>query len=930
MSTSWTVLVIANSVDSDNDYKKQLHQDESVTYRILSEQNNEPILTLAQSRQIDGILFELRFPHDDSIKLLGQLKEQMGDLCPPIVVIDGGDTKIAVQAFKNGAVDYLVKEQVTPDDLRLAMRSAIENAELRRQLQRSQEQFQISVENMLDCFGLFSAMRDETGRIVDFRIDYLNAAACENNQMPKSMQIGRGLCEMLPAHRESGLFDEYCRVVEHGEPLIKDSLVYNDIYGDRRLIRVFDIRATKLSDGFVASWRNVTERKRLELELRQTVTDLQQQQNRLQMLIDTAPIGIGIGTADGNVKVMNDTMLHMHGYTREEFEEQGMNWRDFIPPEFSEQTKQAMAQVEHQGFIPPAEKELLRRDGTRLPIWISGMQWIEGTDEHVAFAVDLTERKQAEEALRQSEDRLRMAIESAQLGTWDWNLITNELIWDVGCKAMFGLPPEAKSSIEVFFEGLHPDDRDRLEQVVQQSLHPANGGNYDVEYRTIGIHDKIERWIKAKGQTYFDAAGKPLRFIGTVLDITEQKQAEAAREQLFQQEQAAREAAERANSLKDEFLAVLSHELRSPLNPILGWTKLLQTRKLNDTQRDQALATIERNAKLQTQLIDDLLDVAKILRSKLSLNITSVNLSVAIEAAIETVRTAAVAKSISLHPVLPNIGTVSGDPARLQQIVWNLLSNAVKFTPNGGRVDIRLERVGDWAKITVRDTGKGINPNFLPHIFESFRQEDASITRQYGGLGLGLAIARQLVEAHGGAIAANSPGEGLGATFTIQLPLLNVAPQIEQTIHKLPQQELHLTGIRVLAVDDDPDARELLTVLLTEYGAEVLTVASASEVLVNLESFQPDVLICDIGMPEVDGYTLIQQVRALSSAKGDRIPALSEALPKAIALTAYATEGDRQRALSSGYQQHLTKPLEPERLVQAVLALARSELASEL
>jgi PAS domain S-box-containing protein len=384
---------------------------------------------------------------------------------------------------------------------------------------------------------------------------------------------------------------------------------------------------------------------------------------------------------------------------------------------------------------------------------------------------DIAEPKRMEEALRESEDRLRMAIDSAGLGTWDWNLVTGELKWNTACKALFGLPPDAEVSIEVFFEGLHPDDRNRLEEIVQWALNPASNGFYAVEYRTVGIKDGIERWIAAQGQAYFSSEREAVRFIGTVFDITARKQAEARREQLLQREQAAREQAETANRIKDEFLAMLSHELRTPLNPILGWVKLLQQRKLDETKTREALATIERNAKLQAQLIEDLLDISRIMRGKLSLNVEPVNLTFIVSAAQETVRLAAETKNIQLHvSSVPYIREVFGDPTRLQQVVWNLLSNAIKFTPPGGRVEVELTQVGTQAQIQVRDTGRGINPEFLPYVFEYFRQEDGSTTRKFGGLGLGLAISRQIVEMHGGTIWADSPGEGKGATFTVWLP----------------------------------------------------------------------------------------------------------------------------------------------------------------
>jgi len=1412
-------LLIIGKAPSSEDYRGHLQREASITYQVLTEPYGTHALDVCRSHPVDSVLLKLEAPYSDSLDFLRQLKDCMGT--PPIIVVGNGDAEVVVQAFRNGATDYLVEGRITPDELRLTVRSAIENAQLRRELQCTQEQFQTSVETMLDCFGIFSAMRDGSGQILDFRIDYLNQAACENNRMTRDMQVGRGLCEILPGHRESGLFDEYCQVVETGEPLIKESLIYEDTYGDRqRLIRAFDIRATKLQDGFVASWRDITPRKQLELELNQTVAALQVSQQHYQALAEAMPQMVWTADATGAVNYWNlqwyaytglseaeslgvagastvhpeerdrtltqwsqcvergkafeieyrirrwdgvyhwficrgtptrDSQGQVTGWTgtitdideRKQLEERlhlvlravnsvvfdwdlttnefyrsdqlvdliGIHakdsapsatwWHERIhPDDLARLQPQIQALMAGSSELFELEYRVLHRDGHWVEVWDRGLmvrdnqgqvvrivgstmdvsdrkqaelalqethiqleaalsagsiytwrwqildnlvianqslarlfgvepegaatglpieqflnavhpddlmqvsaaidqallsgngyatefrvrgadgqerwviargqveydaagnaiafpgaladitdrkhiemalqesqerltlameaarmgswtwdiqtgevhwsdnllqlfgitpgsfdgryetvmamihpedlpwvqqaihravyeqadyyiefrfikpdgtvRWALGsgrvfysatgqplkmtgvdmditarkqvelllrdneerfrtladnisqfawiTDEtgaivwynqrwfdytgttleemqgwgwqqvhhpdHVervvegirhAFATeatwedtfplrgkdgqyrwflsraiplrdeqgkvvrwfgtntDITDLRQTELALQQTTERLNLAIESAQLGTWDWNLITNKLTWDAGCKAMFGLPPDVESNIDVFFAALDWDDRDRLRQVIQDALQGLNGGSYDVEYRITGIQDRVERWIKAKGQVYFDPVGKPLRFAGTVLDITQQKQAEAEREALLRQEQAAREAAERANRIKDEFLAVLSHELRSPLNPILGWSRLLQMRKLDDTKTAEALATIERNAKVQTQLIDDLLDVAKILRGKLSLTITSVNLVAVIEAAMDTVKAAAVAKSITLHTVLPNGMWVAGDAARLQQVVWNLLSNAIKFTPQGGHVDIVVQENGRYAEMTVKDTGKGIHPDFLPHIFESFRQEDASTTRRYGGLGLGLAIVHQLVEAHNGTVTADSPGEGLGATFTIGIPLLNGSSPHPPDVEKV-SDVLDLQGIRILVVDDEPDARDLLVTLLTQYRAEVMAVNSATEVLATLASFQPDVLVSDIGMPHVDGNALIQKIRALPPEQGGQVPA--------IALTAYASESDRQRALSSGYQQHIMKPLELEPFIQELMRLA--------
>jgi CheY-like chemotaxis protein/nitrogen-specific signal transduction histidine kinase len=367
-----------------------------------------------------------------------------------------------------------------------------------------------------------------------------------------------------------------------------------------------------------------------------------------------------------------------------------------------------------------------------------------------------------------------------------------------------------------------------------------------------------------------------------------------------------------ANRIKDEFLAVLSHELRSPLNPILGWSKLLQSGKLDKTKTAQGLATIERNAKLQCELIEDLLNVSRILQGKLSLNVSPVNPAAMIRAAIETVHLAAEAKSITIETTLDPVGQVSGDATRLQQVVWNLLSNAVKFTAAGGRVAVRLEQVGNQAQITVSDTGKGIHPDFLPDVFDYFRQQDGTTTRKFGGLGLGLAIVRHLVELHGGIVQADSPGEGLGATFTVKLPLIPVPTAINLD-HSASEPSLDLNKIQVLVIDDEIDSREFVAFVLEQAGARVITATTADEGFATLMQYQPDVLLSDIGMPNMDGYMLVQQIRALPPEQGGQIPA--------IALTAYAGDFNQQQALAAGFQQHVAKPIEPEALIQIIATL---------
>jgi PAS domain S-box-containing protein len=417
-----------------------------------------------------------------------------------------------------------------------------------------------------------------------------------------------------------------------------------------------------------------------------------------------------------------------------------------------------------------------------------------------------------------------------------------------------------------------------------------------------------------------DASGRVIGASKVARDITDRKRGEAEREALLLSEREARAEAERAGRMKEEFLATLSHELRTPLNAIVGWTYILKTRPLSQETLDQGLSVIDRNVRLQVQLVSDLLDMSRIVSGKMRLDVQRVELPLIVAAALESLGPAAAAKAIRVSSIVePITEPVYGDSARLQQVVWNLLSNAVKFTPRGGRIQLVLCRASSHVDLSVSDDGKGMKAEFLPHVFERFRQADSSATREHGGLGLGLSIVRQLVELHGGSVRAASAGEGRGSTFTVSLPLgaMQAAPAEPGAIHPRapvwPLREVDtvsLAGLRVLVVDDESDAREVIRRVLEERQAEVILAANADEALEALANQRADVIVSDIGMPGQDGYAMMREARR----KGVRVPAA--------ALTAFARSEDRTRALQAGYQTHLAKPVEPPELVAAVAALA--------
>jgi PAS domain S-box-containing protein len=1020
-----TVLIVDDSAEDRKLYRRYLLGAEDYSYTVIEAQLGIEGLELWQQHQPDITLLDYQLPDLDGLEFLGELSAQQSWL--PVILLTGqGNEEIAVQALKAGARDYLIKGQLSPQSLLVAIAKAIEEIELRRQLQQSQERLQLALrasgmgtwdcdmqtgliqwsENLESLFGLQPGEFDgsykmfislvhpedrdhvtaavqraiDTGEDYDieFRVVYPNGKirwalsrgkVFYDRQGQPIRMAGTDLDiterkRTEAALRESEEFKS--RIVESSSDCIKlldlegkllyinsggvclleiedcasyiNNSVWTDFWqGDEKLVAEAAITAAKQGiasqfQGFCptargkSKWwdvvvtpilnsqgrasqilvisRDITKQKQAEEELRQS-------EERFRTLADNMSQFAWMTDASGWIFWYNQRWFDYTGTTLEEM--QGWGWQKVHHPAELERV------VEHFRYSIEAGESwedtfpLRGKDGKyrwflsrAIPIRDRQgkiVRWF-GTN------TDIDKLRQTEIELRESEERYRSLAELIPQLVWtageDGKILDVNQRWS----DFTGLTIE-QIERSGWQEVIHPEDVPTLSQHWGAALH--SGIYYQAEGR-MRRADGAYLWHLHQAIPQKNERGEIVKWFGTATDIEVQKQLEIERDRVLELEQSARAEAERANRIKDEFLAILSHELRSPLNPILGWVQLLQHKQIEPTRMAQGLAIIEKNVRLQTQLIDDLLDVAKILRGKLSLNVIPVNLVSIINSALETISTAATAKSILLNSSLSDIGQVSADPTRLQQIIWNLLSNAIKFTPEGGRVEISLEKIDNLARVTVSDTGKGINPDFLPHLFEYFRQEDSSITRRYGGLGLGLAIVRYLIEAHGGTIAVSSPGKDLGATFTLQLPLLDV--QLETKAIKSLEKELDLSGIRILCIDDEPDTLDLLGILLTDSGASVMTVDSAAIFLSAIESFQPDILISDIGMPEIDGYNLIQQVRSLTPERGGQIPA--------IALTAFAGEINRQQALKVGFQRHLAKPVEPNLLIQAVLAVFKN------
>ena len=579
---------------------------------------------------------------------------------------------------------------------------------------------------------------------------------------------------------------------------------------------------------------------------------------------------------------------------------QYQDWRNCIHPDDFEACSQAVRRVLKGSPERKVKFRILHpQKGTR---WLLGVGNVIRDSNGVpvrlsGINLDISDLEASKQALEQSERELKLITEVIPQQVW--TALPNGKIDYINQRWQeytgYSLTQIQKRGWSTI---IHPEDLPLIKEKWANVI--ALGQNYHTKARLKG-KDGVYRWFLARARALRDSKGNIIKWYGTNTAIHRLKELE---DKLRQQT----EDLTKANQLKDEFLAVVSHELRTPLNPILGWSQLLSSGRLDKKKTATAIAIIERNARLQSQLVDDLLDVSQILRGKLKLNKVPLNLESVIRAAIATVQLAAEAKEIQIETEFePDVGQVVGDAGRLQQVVWNLLVNAIKFTPEGGRVTVKLARMGGQASIQVRDTGEGIKADFLPYVFDRFRQAEGGSTRKFGGLGLGLAIVRHLTELHEGTVAVKSQGKAKGAEFSVLLPLLKSTVESKTEVNQRLKQTNRLNQIKILIVDDETDSLDILTLILEQEGARVTAVSSAVTALEVITKMTPDLVISDIGMPEMDGNTLIQRIRNL---KGKSIPA--------IALTAYASEVDRQLALSAGFNEHLSKPLDIPQLIDIV------------
>ncbi|MBN3958106.1 response regulator [Nostoc sp. NMS8] len=884
-------------------------------------------ITALETDEFDLILADYALPTFDGISALKIAHNLRPDL-PFIFISASMGEELAIEALKLGATDYVLKQRI--GRLVFCVQRALREAQERRERQQAEVALRQSETRLR---RVAANLPNGAVFIVDRELRYLLAEgeALNNAGLISEDLVGKTLWEALDPDLAS-CHEPYYRQALAGEHFTLEHHSHDRDYmthGTPLYNEQGEVEAA-LSVSY-----DISARKQAEANLRES-------EFHLRLMIESAKeYAIFTLDLDNRVTSWNSGAQRLLRYCEAEI--LGQTGRIIFTPEDNEQGKseQEMHLARTEGRAEN-KRWHIRKDGSRF--WGVGFVMpLQNRDNVVHGFIkimrDETAQRQAEERFQTLYDTTSDLLATEQPLTLMHNLFS-KLSTQLELDYYFNYMVEEKDDRPM----LHLRNYGGISEATAQAIEWLEFGEYlcgivaQEQQQIILNQDQLSNYPNKQlshipGITAY--AGQPLIVQGQLLgglsfascrrtdftpdeasllqSVSDQMAIALERNNLLNSIQQQAEQLQRANQIKDEFLAVLSHELRSPLNPILGWAKLLQKGNLNPERTTTGLEIIERNAQLQAQLINDLLDISRILQGKLSLNQMPVDLGAVIAGALETVHLAAVAKSLQIETTFsPNAKTVIGDAGRLQQVVWNLLSNAVKFTPEGGQITVALAHTDTHAQIQVTDTGKGINPDFLPYIFEHFRQEDAATTRKFGGLGLGLAIARQIVEMHGGTIATESPGDEQGATFTVQIPL--ASPLGERPSTELSSDSIgDLTSISILVVDDDTDSREFVAFVLEQAGAIVTSVASGIEALQAIEKSTPNLIVSDIGMPDMDGYMLLQQIRAQLPAS--QVPA--------IALTAYAGEFDRTQALQAGFQQHLAKPIEPAEIVTTVARLWR-------
>jgi len=849
----------------------------------------------------DIVVADVMMPGMDGFELLRELRSDARTREVPVILLSArAGEESRVEGLEAGADDYLIKP-FSARELIARVGARIEMARMRREAARRERELTGEIREAKDRLQHILASINDHFVMYDreWRFAYANDKAAEMLGLPRKELIGQCLWDILPESKSNEYYIALRRAAEE-----RQDITFEHYYPDWH--RWTENRVYVLDDGVAVFATDITERKRAEESLSQS--------ERLYRAVgESINYGIWVCDSEGRNTYASDSFLQLVGLTQQQCSEFG--WGSVLHPDDLEKTMKDWRACVQEGGFWEREHRFRGVDGKWHYLLARGVPIRDDEGKIECWAginLDISSLKRTEQALRESEKRFRNMADNAPVMIWmtDPNGVCTYL-----SKSWYEFTGQTAETGLGFgwLDATHPEDREYVRQAFNSASEGRN--SFKIDYR-LRRTDGQYSWAIDSATPRFGAQGEFLGYIGSVIDITERKQVETEREQLLIREQEAREMAESTNRLKDEFLATLSHELRTPLNAVIGWTELLARGETDPSLLDHGLRIILRNAKAQAQLVEDLLDVSRIITGKFRLDARPVELIPVVEAAVEAVSLSAATRGITIRRLFDySAGAVFGDPARLQQIVWNLLSNAVKFTPRGGTVEVKIERIDSTIEIVISDTGQGISADFLPHIFDRFRQADSSHTRRHTGLGLGLAIVRHLVELHGGTVEAFSEGAGKGSSFRVRLPIL---PPGDQRTVDLPRQQeseikSELEGLRILVVDDHADTRDMLTVILEMSGAEVRTSSAAAGAFEILKEWKPDLLVSDIGMPGEDGYDLVRKVRSLDKEQGGNTPAL--------ALTGYASNEEGEKALSAGFQIHMAKPIEPSSLVNTITGL---------